>query len=226
MRNRKETAWRKNRRFGEIHGGRTHRKLTDGIFRRLHDIERPSANDELPILIEEKSSRDFFFPLNGAETLQALHALPRKDVEAITHVWLRRARKSDYLAGELPLATFICGSGVRVITLYPWPTDRVIRFGTKRPTQRVIREYSKWGTELFQEDERWCIRFSELGLRRFFIEHLLYHEVGHHVDWYRRHWSAANAEQCEEFANQYAMARSRTATHVFNALEKARSSKM
>ena len=25
----------------------------------------------------------------------------------------------------------------------------------------------------------------------FYIQHLLYHVVGHHVDWYFRHWSRA-----------------------------------
>ena len=224
MRSRKETAWRKNRRFGEIHGGRLRRKLTDNIFERLHSLERPSPGVELPILIEENPSRDFFFPLSGRETIAALEALPKKDTSGITHVWLRRVRKTDYVAGELPLATFICGSGVRLITLFPWPRDRTLRLGRRKPTQRLIREYSAFDAELLQEDGRWCFRFSEDALRRFYVEHLLYHEVGHHVDWYRRHWSPANAREGEEAANQYAMAKSRTATHILNRLEKQRRS--
>jgi uncharacterized FlgJ-related protein len=32
----------------------------------------------------------------------------------------------------------------------------------------------------------------------------LAHEIGHHVDWYSRHWSKANRKQTEEVADQYA----------------------
>lgn len=66
--------------------------------------------------------------------------------------------------------------------------------------------------------------FTLPDLRRFYIEHLLYHEVGHHVDWYRRYWSRANLRQVEEAADQYAVQWSRTAKYVFNRLEKARKS--
>ncbi len=36
--NRKETAWKKNRKFTEIHGRRTRLKCADGIFKRHHNI--------------------------------------------------------------------------------------------------------------------------------------------------------------------------------------------
>jgi hypothetical protein len=36
--NRKETAWKKNRKFSEIHGGRAPLKCADGIFKRHHNI--------------------------------------------------------------------------------------------------------------------------------------------------------------------------------------------
>lgn len=37
--------------------------------------------------------------------------------------------------------------------------------------------------------------------------HLFYHEVGHHVDRYFRHWSKANHSVIEEVANQYAFSK-------------------
>lgn len=45
--------------------------------------------------------------------------------------------------------------------------------------------------------------FEPHQLRRFYLEDLLLHEVGHHVDW--RYWSAANKKGVEEFAEQYAV---------------------
>ena len=39
------------------------------------------------------------------------------------------------------------------------------------------------------------------------------------VDWYFRHWSKGNLKQVEEFAIQYAIQKTATATYVFNQLE-------
>jgi hypothetical protein len=50
---------------------------------------------------------------------------------------------------------------------------------------------------------------------------LLYHEVGHHIDKYHRLWSKANNRQVEEFADQYAIQKTATATHIFNKLQKS-----
>lgn len=36
--NRKETAWKKNRKFGDLHGGRMRLKCADGIFNRKHNL--------------------------------------------------------------------------------------------------------------------------------------------------------------------------------------------
>ncbi|HEX3132222.1 MAG TPA: hypothetical protein VHX44_01425, partial [Planctomycetota bacterium] len=69
---RKETAWRKNRKFSDIHGGRTSLKLTDGIFRRVHALKRPAPGDQLPLFISENPSRDFFHPLDAEALRQEL----------------------------------------------------------------------------------------------------------------------------------------------------------
>lgn len=218
-RSRKETAWRKNRRFGEVHGGRDSPKLTDNIFRILHSIERPGPNDELPIVFQDNPSRDYFWPISAAEAREAVLALPKRHHRGITHLWLRRpserAKRDD-----LPFATFICGSGVRLITLYPWRRDMRVCVGRADPPRKWKADTSCFGATTFEERGWWYTQFELAGLRRFYVEHILFHEVGHHVDWYRRRWSAANLRKCEEFADQYAASFSRTATYVLNRLDK------
>ena len=113
------TPWKKSRTFGDVYGGRTYLKFADKVFNRAHSIERPGANDVLPIVLQDNPSRDFFFPLNADEVLAAIKGLPASHVAGITHVWLRRVKKSDYIEQVQPLAWFICGSGVRLITLFP-----------------------------------------------------------------------------------------------------------
>ncbi|WP_323800401.1 hypothetical protein [Parasphingorhabdus sp.] len=217
-----QTPWKKSRTLGDIYGGRTRRKFADNIFRRAHSITKPSANDVLPILIEDNPSRDFFFPLDGEEVVEALKALPKRDHAGITHVWLRRLKKQDYLDGSPPYATFTCGSGVRLITLYPFPNDLTYTFGRKRPPNTTFNDARRFGAQISQVGKDWQAKWGHHSLRRFYT-HILYHEVGHHIDWYRRLWSQANSKELEEAAEQYAFAKTATARHVINRLDNIRS---
>lgn len=218
--NRKQTAWKKSRKFGDIYGGREKLHFSDNIFQRAHSLNRPNPNESLPILIQDNPSRDFFFPITVDEAHEAIKSLPKKDYEGITHLWLRRLKKTEYDKKRMPLAEFICGSGVRVIILYPWPRNMIQNFGSNKPSRKAIKEYSKFSSGPVKEGEDWVIKWQIGPLRKFYINKLLYHEVGHHVDWYFRHWSKANTRNLEEFADQYAVQKSSTATYVFNRLEK------
>ncbi|VAW95818.1 hypothetical protein MNBD_GAMMA21-1555 [hydrothermal vent metagenome] len=219
--NRKLTAWKKSRKFGDIYGGRTKRRLEDNIFQRAHSLKRPNPGERLPILIEENPSKHFFFPISAEEANDALKSLPKRDYTGITHIWLKRIKLSDYEDGLLPLAEFICGSGVRVIVLYPWPRTMVQNFGQKKPSQRMTNEYSKYHSIVKKVEGNWQCKWQLTHLRKFYIASLLYHEVGHHIDWYNRHWSKSNSKQLEDYADQYAIQKSSTGTYVFNRLEKS-----
>lgn len=221
----RKTPWKKSRTFGDLYGGRERRRFADNIFARAHSLQRPSPDDDLPILIEENPSRDFFFPLSGPEVVNALTSLPRRDHEGITHIWMRRLRKSDYLANSAPYATFSCGSGVRLITMYPFPSDLTFSFGTNRPSNAGLNDARRFGAQVKKAGKEWVAFWTQPALRRFYL-HILYHEVGHHVDWYHRHWSAANGRQLEEAAEQYAYAKTATAHHVFNRLQKSAGQKL
>ena len=213
------TPWKKSRKYGDVYGGRRRTKFADNIFKRSHSIKRPNSTDILPIVMEDNPSRDFFFPLSGQETLEALQSLPKRDYEGITHIWLRRAKKQDYIEGKLPFARFMCGSGVRAIVIFAWPNDLKISYGNKRPSNRIANEVTRFGASLEQKGKEWFSQWSIESVRKFYI-HIVYHEVGHHVDWYLRHWSHANSKALEEYAEQYAFAKTTTATHVYNRLKK------
>jgi hypothetical protein len=204
---RKQTAWKKSRTFGDIFGGRARRKITDGIFRRAHSLNPPGPHDSLPIFIVDNPSRDFFFPLTPDEIKRELYHLPKRNWSTITHIWERRFKKTEYEAGELPLAEFICGSGVRLIVLYPWPKDLCMPLGCRKPTGPQLKTFAGYTTDLRHSDDCWHLIWTVEAVKNFCVEQLLYHEVGHHVDWYNRHWSKANKKAVEEFANQYAYER-------------------
>lgn len=204
MRSRKETAWHKSRKLGDVFGGRSRPKQRDGIFRRLHSFTAPAQGTSTPVLLEDNPSRDFFFPMSAAETMAALRGLPPEHLAGITHLWLRRLKKTEFAAGNHPLAEFICGGGVRLIVLYPWPRDMLLPLGRHKPSARLLKSYSEWTTDLVHNSEGWFLRWTLASLRSFWIEGIVFHEIGHHVDKCSRRWSKANRRQVEEFADQYA----------------------
>lgn len=216
----KATRWKRNRKFGDVYGGRTRPKLSENIFSRCHSLARPSENDPLPVLIEDNPSRDYFFPLSVEQCWEAVQALPKRDTEGLTHIWCRRLSGRQVRSGEYPFAEFICGSGVRVVVLYPWPRSMKMRHGSEKLSNQFLNELKKFGAVVEFEDGQWISKWGPSGLRKFYIEALIYHEVGHHVDWYRRHWSSANHRAIESAADEYAMQRTATAVHVLNRIEK------
>ena len=216
--NRKMTAWKKNRKLGDIYGGRLRIKLDDNIFKRCHSLKPPAATDELPILIQDNPSRDFFFPISADEAREALKALPEQDYGGITHIWCRRLNWTDYRRNDQSMAEFICGSGVRVIVLYPWHKSMVMTW-QRKPSNRFVKDLRRLGIEIRPAGKGWKARPTLAQLRSFYVQYLLYHEVGHHVDWYNRHWSKANGKVLEEFADQYAFQKTTTATRVLNLLK-------
>lgn len=145
MQNRKTTAWKKNRKFGDIYGGRERVKHSDKIFRRYHSLQRPSGTDVTPILMEDNPSRDYFFPISVEEAHEALKALPEWDQEGLTHIWLRRHDPADYRQRSHNWAEFICGSGVRVVTPYPWRRDMIYEWTHHQPSRRTIGDLQDIG---------------------------------------------------------------------------------
>jgi hypothetical protein len=200
---RKFTAWKKNRKLGDVAGGRKWPKIEDRLFRREHCLKPPSPGQPIPILIEENPSKDFFFPITGKEALEQLRSYPEADTNGITHLWLRRLKTASSLIAKRPLAEYIYGSRVCVIVVYPWAKDRLLRLGHSRPATRVLRHYSRWTSELVHEGGQWCLRWPDEKLREFYLSALIGHEVGHHQD--EHQWTRANEQEREECAEQYSL---------------------
>lgn len=72
IRNRKETAWKKSRKFGDIKGGRKYNKYLNTVLNRFHDLEKPDVNDSIPIFIKDNPSRDYFFPIEISDIKEFL----------------------------------------------------------------------------------------------------------------------------------------------------------
>jgi len=203
MLNSKQTRWKKSRKFGDVFGGRRYPKIADKVFNRAHSLGRPDPQDPLPIFLVENPSRSMYFPVTVPEINKALLTFPEEQVAGITHVWLRRAKPSDFELREIPFAEYICGSGVHLIVLYPWPRNMLLKFA-KKPTAARLRQFERWQPELIQSRGIWYLKWQPDAVKDFYINDLIPHEIGHHIDFQRRHWSKANSKKREEFAIQFA----------------------
>jgi hypothetical protein len=107
---RKQTAWKKSRKFGDVYGGRGSPKICDRISNRAHSISPPSQLDRLPIYIVDNPARDFLFPLQPDEIARELQQLPARNHSQITHIWLRRFNKRTYshpIEPKYPLSRWV-----------------------------------------------------------------------------------------------------------------------
>jgi hypothetical protein len=205
MPTRSATPWRRSRRAGVVHGGRRSPKLTDGLHGRAHSLKPPAPGEALPLFRCDNPSRAFFFPVTPDEVRHTLARLPARHTEELTHVWFRRVSAREFAEGRTPLAEFVRGSGVAAIILYPWPTDRLLRFGHRATPAAVLRFYRPWQPTQVSDEQGQALCFTAEALRHFYLEHLLLHEVGHLVDSRRGPPSRARARRAESVADSYAV---------------------
>ena len=217
IQNRKETAWKKNRKFGDVMGGRMRPKLTDNIFNRQHNLQPLTENQERPVFIIENPSKDFYFPATIEEVKATLSLLPKDHTKYLTHIWLDKVKKKDYLSGDTLQGEFICGSKVYLIKLYAVPIDNKMLFGQTKPTTKELSFYKAYCTDLQHNKSGWYLQWTEQNMKRYFLEKLLLHEIGHCVDYiYQRQWSKANNKQVENFADNYAVVWSNNIRQTFD----------
>lgn len=200
----KHTAWRKSRKFGDVYGGRQRTKLADGIINRMHDLLPPGPGQARPIFMVENPSRDFYFPVTPEEIRTVFSKLPKHNLDRLTHVWLRKIKKTEYYTDHSFQGCFISGSGVGLVTLHPFPKDNRMYLGQNKPLQKTIKYYSKYTRELSQGQDGWFLQWTDQAIKDYYLNDLLLHEIGHLVDsLYKRYWSKAGAKRSEDFAESF-----------------------
>ncbi len=205
MQTTKHAAWKKNRKLGDVYGGRTVPKLADRVFNRQHNLSVPDKGTQLPIYITDNPSRDFYFPVSTEQIKAALAALPAEQTKHLTHIWLQKVKKSAYLSHDTFQGAFICGGGVNLIILHPFPKDNKMRLGKEKPLRKILNYYKEFPAELKEDRSGWYLQWTEESICKYHIERLLLHEIGHSIDSYhKRYWSKAAKVKSENYADNYA----------------------
>jgi len=166
----KQTAWKKNRRFGDKMGGRMRLKLHDNIFKREHSFTAPTDLDETPIFIVENTSRDYYFPIDVNDVNDVLSNYPVDKTEFITHIWLRK--HTPHNLKHDTLASYTWGSGVYLICLYPIEKDRIHYLGKKKPIGIMLHEYEKY-SKIIEKKDGFYAQFTDESAKKYYMEILL-----------------------------------------------------
>ena len=174
-RSRKHTAWKKNRQFGDLYGLAAFSRVQRIYIPHTH-LPSPLPGVDGPQLIENKPHRDLFFPVTGQEVLDRIGELPKHHTEGLTHVWLRHQRRSQR---RRFFGSYCTGPGYRAIVLNPWP--RSLRWDLGPQLYAGWKKWAlKYNATLKRTRGRWYVTFTMDESRRFYLDDLILHEVGHH----------------------------------------------
>jgi hypothetical protein len=145
------------------------------------------------------------YPCTLGDLGTALAAFPAADLEGLRAVGLSPSTSRDFSANAR-----YCRYR-RAVHVYSYPADLTFRLPRScKPGdwERGFSEELAYGMQLDRTGPRWTCRWEAAGLRAFILEHVLAHEIGHHVYFYDRwragHWDPPPKTHSEQFAESYA----------------------
>lgn len=87
------------------------------------------------------------------------------------------------------------------INIYAVPRDLKFIF-MEKPPESIVKEYSRFGAKWEVLGESWYCYWKQDNFKKYILEHVLFHELGHHIDDYL---SLRGRLGKEKFAERYAL---------------------
>jgi hypothetical protein len=158
-------------------------------------------------LFERPCHSGYVYPCSLEDITLCLSCLPEQDLDGIWAVGLVPATRKDgetdgrYYFGAQP-----------TVHLFSYPDT--LRFKLRAHTtigdiERGLAVQRQYGMEVERQESRYVCVWSLEHLRRFVVEHVLLHEVGHHVFFWQRQQQGypycPNVAGAEQFAEEYAL---------------------
>lgn len=156
-------------------------------------------------LFEREVTRGWVYPCSVEEIREKLQCVPPSDLEGLWAVGLVPSTRKDSSAHGRYWA-----SPKPVIHLYSFPDNYELRLGTRMSEAiRSLQVDQNYGMRLIARGRRAVSKWEPDDLGRLIVEHVLLHEIGHHVCHTRRLQAGLRAcpgnRTCEQFAEAYAL---------------------
>jgi hypothetical protein len=161
----------------------------------------------LPLtLFERPLLPGWVYPCTLEEIHEQLAQVPAADLEGLQAVGLVPSTRKDWKANAR-----YSGGDEPVILIYSFAEDLVYKHPPhvrRGDLERGLGMELAFGMEIERMGARWFCRWHPENWRRFILEHVLLHEIGHHVQHMQRRRDGHSAELSvgvkEQFAEAYA----------------------
>jgi hypothetical protein len=145
-----------------------------------------AASRRAPRIIVDRAPAGHVYPCTVAELKSQLRRIPPAYLEGLRQIRLSnqirryRDRDADYLDGE--------------IRLFPYP-EHLVFAASRQPHSAPDQEWLAWGAVWSDDAGGPTLRWTRAALRRYILDHVLLHELGHH---YAAHHGLPDNEQAAE----------------------------
>jgi len=188
---------RRSRKIGLTQGGR----VRDGkanekgsrVFTRDVWLRLSGESDVRWRVLRENPSRDFCHPVGVRAIRGVLDRLPEELTDGVAAIVLRRLPKVDERLGVEARRRW------SVVILNAFPKDRRQVWTGGRP-RAAMKHNEPWCDRWTKEGDDWVLSWTRDEARRYYLYHLLLHEVGHLNEPRTR-----RGKRAESFAEDFAL---------------------
>jgi len=158
-------------------------------------------------VFERPLSSKWIYPCDQESIRQRLRLLPEGDLEGLWAIGLVPSTQKDnsangrYFRDDKP-----------IIHLYSYPETLEFKLPPFVKHKHILHSLAvelTYGMKIEQTGSRWLCKWTEEGLGRFILGHVLVHEIGHHVFHEQRMKLGLEympqTEESEQFAENYAL---------------------
>ncbi len=134
-----------------------------------------------PRIIEYPCREEFLMPVTREEVRATLARVPAAFQRDLQAVFL--------LAGTRTQLKVVCGDlfsygfyWADCIFLHPFPLQMLCSVYRHSPKPSDLLDYARVGAEITTETDGTVVRFDRRALKKLYLQDVLIHEIGHHVD--------------------------------------------
>ncbi len=160
--------------------------------------EKRIKNRTYPFIRVEPTTESFLFPVSLEDIRGAIESIPPKFVKGIKAILVPTGSKKQIKAAN---SLYIYGEyWQHCIFLHPYPKALMVLNNAKTLKPHELDGYKRSGAEISDIDNNIEVRLTESSLRTFYLNDVLMHEIGHHIDRVRR-----PQKERERFAEWFAL---------------------
>ena len=154
--------------------------------------------------VYERPLRDTFIrPFTVADLETALKMVPPKYLVDLERIVLFGGTKKQELTANRLFRDGAYYPGWNLIALYPFLLKQM-EYNCFRFAPHHLQEFHRAGVKIVQKRGKTFAQFDLESLKNYYLNIVLLHEIGHHVDWLRNR-KKEEARLSEEFAEWFSL---------------------